>query len=98
MAMRGAALKAVISALNNRKTFGKDVTGSAMSAVWLPDRIERGQFPADRELPRPDEVEYVVYSYETPIAWLLKDGTVIVPNVRYSNTTTNHQSLCRIHL
>jgi len=38
---------------------------------------------------------YVVYSYATPIAWLDR-GAWTVPGVRYSVTTTNHQSAVRM--
>lgn len=41
-------------------------------------------------------VSYVVYSYTTPIAWYseIQCGWVI-PDVRYSATTTVHQNLIR---
>ena len=48
-------------------------------------------------------VEYVVYSYSTPIAWVRRlgragyhdpnSGGITIPPVRYSNTTTQHQWL-----
>lgn len=41
---------------------------------------------------------YAVYSYETPIAWLNEDGVWIVPNIKYSNTTTAHQNKIRTAL
>jgi hypothetical protein len=34
---------------------------------------------------------YVVYSYATPIAWVRKDGTKVIPDVGYSPTTGQHQ-------
>ena len=34
---------------------------------------------------------YVVYSYQTPIAWVTKSGTEVHPPVRYSVTTSKHQ-------
>lgn len=36
-------------------------------------------------------IAYVVWSYSTPIAWVLKDGTVRRPDVHYSVTTSKHQ-------
>lgn len=39
-----------------------------------------------------DDPDYVILSYDTPIAWHA-DGTWRVPNVRYSLTTTQHQWL-----
>ncbi|MEU6260178.1 hypothetical protein ACFUEN_29765 [Streptomyces griseorubiginosus] len=38
-------------------------------------------------------IVYQVYSYSTPIAWVLDDGAIVVPQVRYSLTTTRHQGL-----
>lgn len=38
-----------------------------------------------------NDVIYVVYSYTTPIAWVLKDGTEVQPPVKYSVTTSKHQ-------
>jgi len=47
-----------------------------------------------------ENVDYWVYSYDTPIAWVYKPGThgvaagtVHMPPVRYSLTTTQHQHL-----
>lgn len=40
-------------------------------------------------------ISYVVYSYDTPIAWRLRDGSWTVPDVSYSRTTTRHQNLVR---
>lgn len=38
---------------------------------------------------------YVVFSYETPIAWFSKhDITWHKPDVKYSMTTSHHQSRC----
>lgn len=35
---------------------------------------------------------YTVYSYSTPIAWKNEDSVWIVPDVKYSVTTSAHQS------
>lgn len=43
---------------------------------------------------------YVVFSYNTPIGWnngKNGKGSWIIPDVKYSNTTTNHQGLLRLH-
>ncbi len=34
--------------------------------------------------------EYIVYSYDTPIAWVV-NGEWVQPEVKYSLTTTKHQ-------
>ena len=45
------------------------------------------------------QIDYTVYSYDTPIAWHLAvpgtDGMWVVPSVRYSNATSLHQSRVR---
>jgi hypothetical protein len=38
---------------------------------------------------------YVVYSYETPIAWAPVGGRLYVPDAHYTMTTTKHQNICR---
>ena len=40
-------------------------------------------------------IRYVVKSYSTPIAWRLDDGTWVVPEEKYSATTSKHQSRVR---
>lgn len=42
-----------------------------------------------------DAVIYIVFSYSTPIAWMLKDGSTVIPDVKYSPTTSAHQSIVR---
>ena len=46
----------------------------------------------------PGSAIYVVWSYRTPIAWVDADGTVTIPPLRYSVTTSQHQSQCRAWL
>lgn len=49
-----------------------------------------------RDWPRQlSDARYVVWSYHTPIAWLTIDDEWIVPDIRYSMTTSQHQSLVR---
>lgn len=40
----------------------------------------------------PHAHQFVVYSYDTPIAWLNEDGSWSVPDTKYSMTTSRHQS------
>lgn len=42
-----------------------------------------------------EQVDYVVWSYATPIAWHTPEGWV-VPPVKYSPTTTQHQHTARM--
>lgn len=43
-------------------------------------------------------VTYAVYSYETPIAWVLDGREVVIPEIRFSGTTSKHQALVRGYL
>lgn len=52
-----------------------------------------GQMP--REFRIPATAVYVVWSYNTPIAWVDADGTVTIPDVTYSVTTTIQQGKVR---
>lgn len=56
----------------------------AADSAWLRDNITADQA---RSL---EEADYRVMSYDTPIAWWT-DGHAIMPNLRYSVTTTGHQ-------
>lgn len=64
--------------------------GSLSGSEGAPYR-NMGQLPENyHESAR--EAMYTVYSYSTPIAWRLADGTWITPQVKYSVTTSQHQS------
>jgi hypothetical protein len=57
---------------------------STRDLAWLTHDITREQ------LTSLSRAEYVVLSYETPIAWW--DEGPVMPNLRYSLTTTQHQN------
>lgn len=40
-----------------------------------------------------DNIEYIVYSYHTPIAWVTKDGTKYRVSQKFSVTTSKHQTI-----
>ena len=77
-----------------------DVEGyGSMRSRSTPEGIRRGGWISG-ELPRKlaqimrerdDSIVQVIYSYDTPIAWL-DAGQWIVPDVRYSQTSGKHQS------
>ncbi|WP_436788880.1 hypothetical protein [Yinghuangia sp. YIM S10712] len=84
---------AVRRALAGREPFR--TYGAFRAAVGGP--ASRGRLPDEwwakiRDVPD-GRIRYTVYSYVTPIAWVLDDGTVVIPPVRYSLTTTGHQGL-----
>lgn len=41
------------------------------------------------------DVLYVVFSYATPIAWYTRADGWVIPPVKYSATTSRHQSIVR---
>jgi len=47
---------------------------------------------------RESGIVFTVLSWETPIAWIRATGQVVIPDVRYSTSTTRHQNLCRAWL
>lgn len=63
-------------------------------------RFEYGQLPLEWcEILKDAEPKYIVWSYETPIAWLKTvrgyGKVMVVPAVKYSPTTSRHQSTVR---
>ena len=81
-AMRG------INATNRRGTFTTDMAPARLYLGYLPSKLK----DILRERFRQGAVVQVIYSYSTPIAWL-DAGAWIIPNVRYSATTSiKHQS------
>lgn len=55
-----------------------------------------GKMPTTFRIPA--TAVYVLWSYQTPIAWVDADGTVTVPDVTYSPTTTIQQNKARAWL
>lgn len=62
-----------------------------------------GQLPEEwRQVFKSQNVDYVVFSYATPIAWhvtgLGEWNGWVIPDVRYSVTTSRHQGFARVAL
>jgi hypothetical protein len=100
MATYGKAREATIQALRNCEPFERK--GFAMKgvkgAVSSLGRLDTDYQEMYRKSASQGCIEYTVVSYLTPIAWVLSSGAVIIPSDRYSNTTTHHQSMCRVYL
>lgn len=88
------------NSINNCRSF------ETHGALWATDDETEmatrgvGQLPEPWATPlksalRETLVSYVVYSYQTPILWVMYDGTVISPAHKYSVTTSRHQNLVR---
>lgn len=90
-----ATRRSIPSLIAQRKAF----KGNSVSAQVNPDWVDTGRLAAEwRSRLREDSnagLAYVVFSYATPIAWVTLDGTVVVPDTKYSPTTSNHQGLVR---
>lgn len=85
---------AVRQALATREpftTYGsfRAVLGATWDTGRLPDPYRSQYLDAWSD----DRITYTVLSYRTPVAWTLDDGTVVIPPVKYSPTTTGHQAL-----
>lgn len=91
-----------IGAINNgvamRQVFkAASVSGRYLSSVpaftWLPES-ERDRLARDITLSPTGKV-FAVFSYDTPIAWTLPNGSWSVTDCKYSRSTTHHCSLVR---
>jgi len=87
-AQRGPALENTYDAIREREPFnaGNLVGQAYFSTVgWLGMSLWKSA----------QQAQYVVYSYETPIAWYTHGVGWTVPKVKYSATTARHQSVVR---
>lgn len=91
----GAGRDAMLEALRNREPF---VTGGAFSAT-APSHVstlDSGRLSGedfDRFREDAPTIDYIVWSYATPIAWVTRAGTVYRVKQRFSLTTTKHQGM-----
>jgi hypothetical protein len=81
-------------AVARREEFkGSSIQGGPTTPVHAA-MIMTGRLPNEwRHRLIDDAPVYVVWSYGTPIAWVTSAGTPVVPDVKYSTTTSAHQSL-----
>lgn len=83
--------------INNRARFAI----ASMSGKWVSDadHVTWGELPAETKTEMIELLKtrnlYLVYSYETPIAYAWGDD-VIVPDTHYSKTTSDHQKIARL--
>ncbi len=99
MATHGKTREMVIASLEGKKPFKTSGSFSAVEgAVESFGQLPK-EFAEDYMIEvKNDDVIYTVLSYKTPIAWVLRDGTVTIPAVKYSQTTTQQQTMCRVYL
>ena len=78
-------------------------TNGALKGVAKPEWIDLGKMSVrDYGYLRSDRdfygIDYVIYSYSTPIAWLRGDGSWVMPEAGYSVTTKRHKAIIRAAL
>lgn len=75
-------------------------TNGELKGVAKPEWIDHGKISVrDYGFLRGDRdyygIDYVIYSYTTPIAWLRGDGEWAMPEAYYSVTTERHKNTIR---
>ena len=69
--------------------------------AWYPQdaRLSTGKLDPDDHQALTEAlaagITYVVWSYDTPIAWRTAHGAWVMPEAGYSNTTRHHKALVR---
>ena len=91
---------AIARAFRNSENFA---TSGALKGVADPYWIETGRMSREdahalRTAQNDLGIDYIVLSYGTPIAYLIKRGEWVVPDARYSVTTSKHQHTIRCAL
>jgi hypothetical protein len=87
----------IVNAIRTRSHFTASghMSGRSGGGLAYGHRL-RGDLLAEyRDVLADGSIRYTVYSYETPIAWVTADGTVRVPDVYYTRTTSGQQNLAR---
>ena len=88
---------AIARAIKNGEDF---TTGGALKGVANPSWVHTGRMnAADSAVLYAThdivEIDYVVYSYGTPIAYRTAAGEWTIPSAKYSVTTSKHQGTTR---
>jgi hypothetical protein len=85
--------------LANREPFKTHGALRAMSGKWITAQL--GRLPADWRntvRARSHVIDYVIYSYQTPIGWRDTEAGWVIPAEHYSQTTSVHQGRIRAAL
>jgi hypothetical protein len=88
--------KNAVDLISNRIGF----TGSNFYGVVTAPKIDNADINPTGMLPVEfhhllEDAEYIVYSYGTPIFWYASDCSWNFPKVKYSPSTSRHQSICQ---
>lgn len=93
--MSKATRSQIETLVRNREPFaGNSSTAEASPSVVNPGRLDGPEFRQLAEAAAAGRLSYVVYSYATPVAWVV-DGAAHVTEQSFSPTTSRLQNLCR---
>jgi len=102
MALKSKGKRAIQAAVDSFTPFRHET----LRGEWVRDvhLCQWGILPAKLLAVLADEIEakgsvFVIFSYSTPIAWRAAQPLIrewFVPDVKYSVTTSNHQSVVRV--
>lgn len=89
--------RAIQDAVDDQKPF---VRGN-LSGQFVREGVTMGRLPEEyvkilRSQQETHTVHFVIYSYGTPIAWVLYSGSWVVPDVYYSTSTKHHQDVVKV--
>lgn len=92
MALHGQTPDKIRAAVRELKSFH---IGNVSGTTQLEGcgRLPQEHADALREADRCGKIQYILYSYSTPMAWLLDGEGWVKPQVKYSPTTSGHQSV-----
>jgi hypothetical protein len=68
------------------------IAGTVSYTARLSELMSREYFTSVHD----GDVTHTVLSYATPIAWRLADGSWVIPEAKYSVTTSKHQGIVRV--
>lgn len=78
---------------------GSNLVNGYISAGRLPEPHRSEFYKNLPYMARPGSLNrhilYIVWSYETPIAWFTKADGWVIPDAKYSVTTSKHQNVVR---
>jgi hypothetical protein len=76
---------------NSNKTFRGEHWDADHASLPGKGKMPESEYSKLELLHRLRGIDYVVFSYYTPIAYRTTNGMWHMPSVRYSNTTSQHQ-------
>lgn len=84
-----ATYRQITSLVKARQEF----QGNSLRAQWHTGTVGKGK--GDAFVPEDEARKYIVWSYQTPIAYAYENGELVVTEERFSKTTSRGQNLLR---